>query len=165
VGGGDDQGFRGRRVRSRLVVAGAFLAALIFLAGLALGAGGGGAALPPTTQWVRMQVGPALVKAEVVRTPDRLYLGLSYRRQLPPGTGMLFCMPEKQVQVFCMRGMRFPLDFIWIADDRVAGITYNVPPTFPGNLTSPESVNYVLEVPGGFATERGLKVGDRVQWH
>jgi len=73
-------------------------------------------------------------------------------------------MPGKTVQQFCMRGMRFPLDFIWIADDRVAGVTRMVPPTFPGTLTSPAPVNYVLEVPGGFAEKHGVQVGDRVTW-
>ena len=45
---------------------------------------------------------------------------------------MLFFMPAKEVQVFCMREMRIPLDLIWISDGRVAGITRNVPATFPG---------------------------------
>ena len=44
------------------------------------------------------------------------------------------------------------------------GITRNVPPTFPGDLTSPAPVNQVLEVPGGFADRHGIKAGDRVRW-
>jgi hypothetical protein len=109
-------------------------------------------------------VGKVTVKAEAVRTSERLYLGLSYRSELPEGRGMLFFMPAKQVQTFCMRGMRFPLDLIWISDGRVAGITRNVPPTFPGNLTSPGPVTHVLEVPGGFAHRHGIKAGDQVRW-
>jgi uncharacterized membrane protein (UPF0127 family) len=63
-----------------------------------------------------------------------------------------------------MRGMRFPLDLIWISDGRVAGLTRNVPATFPGELTSPAPVDQVLEVPGGFADRYGIKAGDRVRW-
>jgi uncharacterized membrane protein (UPF0127 family) len=114
--------------------------------------------------WLRVTVGPVTVQAEAVHTPERLYLGLSHRRELPAGRGMLFFMPELEVQTFCMRGMRFPLDLIWISEGRVAGITRNVPPTFPGELTSPQPVKYVLEVPGGFADQHGLQVGDRVTW-
>jgi uncharacterized membrane protein (UPF0127 family) len=77
---------------------------------------------------------------------------------------MLFVMPEVAHQVFCMRGMRFPLDLIWIVEGRVAGITRNVPSTFPGELPSPQPVNYVLEVPGGFAAKYGIKTGDQVKW-
>ncbi len=114
--------------------------------------------------YLRVTVGQAKIKAEAVRTPDKLYLGLSQRRNLPAGQGMLFIMPELQVQSFCMRGMHFPLDFIWIAHGRVAGLTPNVPADFPGNLTSPEPVNYILEVPAGFVDRHRLRVGDRVTW-
>lgn len=114
--------------------------------------------------WVRVTVGQVTVDAEAVRTPERLYLGLSYRSELPEGRGMLFFMPAKEVQTFCMRGMRLALDLIWISDGRVAGITRNVPPTFPGNLTSPGPVSHVLEIPGGFAQRHGIKAGDRVRW-
>ena len=77
---------------------------------------------------------------------------------------MLFFMPAREVQTFCMRGMRLPLDLIWIDDGRVAGVTRNVPRTFPGNLSSPAPVTYVLEVPGGFADRHGIKAGDPVRW-
>jgi hypothetical protein len=60
--------------------------------------------------------------------------------------------------------MHIPLDLIWISDGRVAGITRNVPPTFPDNLNSSEPVTHVLEVPGGFADRHGIKAGDRVRW-
>jgi uncharacterized membrane protein (UPF0127 family) len=114
--------------------------------------------------WLWVTIGKVTVKAEAVRTPERLHLGLSYREELPEGQGMLFFMPTLGEQRFCMRGMRFPLDLVWIVDGRVAGITGNVPPTFPGDLPSPEPVNYVLEVPGGFTEKSGIKAGDRVSW-
>lgn len=145
------------------VMAGLLLAAL---AGPAIGAGGeGGQGVSEHgNPWVRVRVGEVTLQAEAVRSPEKLYLGLSYRSELPERRGMLFFMPAKQMQTFCMRGMRFPLDLIWISDGRVAGITPNVPPTFPGNLTSPGPVTHVLEVPGGFAHQYGIKAGDRVRW-
>ena len=142
------------------VIAGLLLAAL---AGLA-GGDEGQEVSEHGNPWVRVSVGGVTVQAEAVRTPERLYLGLSYRSELPEGRGMLFFMPEKEVQTFCMRGMRLPLDLIWISDGRVAGLTRNVPPTFPGNLNSPAPVTHVLEVPGGFADRHGIKTGDRVRW-
>jgi uncharacterized membrane protein (UPF0127 family) len=114
--------------------------------------------------WLWVTVGKVTIKAEAVRTPQKLYLGLSYRQELPEGRGMLFFMPTVEVQEFCMRGMHFPLDFIWIRDGRVAGLTRNVPPDFPGDLTSPQPVQYVLEVPAGFADKYAIQVGDPVRW-
>ena len=139
---------------------GLVLAVLLGMAGLAEGQDVSAQGNP----WLWVTISKVKVKAEAVSTPERLYLGLSYRRELPEGRGMLFFMPETEVQTFCMRGMHFPLDLIWIVDGRVAGLTLNVPPTFPGDLPSPVPVNYVLEVPGGFADRYGIKVGDRVKW-
>jgi uncharacterized protein len=141
----------------------AWLMAALLMAGFAGGAGGQGVS-EHGNPWVRVSLGKVTVQAEAVRTPERLYLGLSYRTELPEGRGMLFIMPGKEVQSFCMRGMRLPLDFIWISDGRVAGLTRNVPATFPGELASPAPVTHVLEVPGGFAHRHGIKMGDRVTW-
>jgi hypothetical protein len=100
----------------------------------------------------------------VVKTPDKLYQGLGHRRELPEGQAMLFMMPLLEVQHFCMRGMQFPIDIIWIVQGKIVGLEKQVPPTFPGTLRSPQPVNYVLEVPGGFADRHGVKVGDQVSW-
>jgi uncharacterized protein len=141
------------------VLLGVLLAVLL---GLAWGAWGQEVS-PHGNPWVWVSIGTVKVKAEAVSNPGKLYLGLSYRRKLPDGQGMLFILPKVEKEVFCMRGMRFPLDLIWIADGKVTGITRNVPATFPGELPSPGPVHYVLEVPGGFADKYGLKTGDRVQ--
>jgi uncharacterized membrane protein (UPF0127 family) len=147
-------------IRTRRVIAGLLLAAIAGLAGLA----GGQEVSEHGNPWVRVSLGKITVQAEAVRTPERLYLGLSYRKELPEGRGMLFFMPDTEVQTFCMRGMLIPLDLIWISDGRVAGLTRNVPATFPGELTSPVPVSHVLEVPGGFADRHGIKAGDPVKW-
>jgi uncharacterized membrane protein (UPF0127 family) len=147
-------------IRTRRVIAGLLLAAIAGLAGLA----GGQEVSEHGNPWVRVSLGKITVQAEAVRTPERLYLGLSYRKELPEGRGMLFFMPDTEVQTFCMRGMLIPLDLIWISDGRVAGLTRNVPATFPGDLTSPVPVSHVLEVPGGFADRHGIREGDPVKW-
>ena len=148
------------RKLSAWVRAGLFLPAMAALAGPAAGQEISEHGNP----WLKVTVGQVTVQAEAVRTPERIYLGLGYRTDLPEGRGMLFFMPNQEVQIFCMRGMRLSLDFIWISAGRVAGLTRNVPPTFPGDLTSPAPVSQVLEVPGGFADRHGIKAGDPVRW-
>ena len=113
--------------------------------------------------WVKL--GQVRVKAEVVSSPEKMYLGLGQRPALPEGRGMLFILPSLEVQSFCMRDMRFPLDFIWLVPGRVAGLTKNVSPQDQqASYDSPEPVNYVLEVPAGFCDRYGVKVGDPVSW-
>lgn len=113
--------------------------------------------------WVT--IGKVKIKAEVVGTPEKLYLGLGKRPELPEGRGMLFVMPQREIQEFCMRDMRFALDFIWLAPGRVAGLTKNVSPQNQQDCyMSPEAVNYVLEVPAGFCDRHGIKMGDKATW-
>ncbi len=115
----------------------------------------------PVTQ---VKIGRTVVKAEVVTTPEKHYLGLSYRLALPEGEGMLFLM-EKKVQNFCMRGMHFPIDIIWIAQGRITGIAKDLSPLDQTQTYCSEvPVDAVLEVPGGFSDRHGLKKGDQVSW-
>src|SRR5208337_230974 len=113
--------------------------------------------------WVTL--GNVRVKAEVVGTPEKLYLGLGRRPELPEGRGMLFILPRRDVQDFCMRDMRFALDFIWLAPGRVAGLTRNASPLDQeACYLSPEPVAFVLEVPAGFCERNGIRVEDPATW-
>lgn len=111
-----------------------------------------------------VQVKGVAVKAEVVATPAKLYLGLSHRPSLPPGRGMLFIMPAAEIQQFCMRAMRFAIDIIWIGEGEVAGCEANISADDPRTLTSPVPVRYVLEVPAGFCDTHRIKVRDQVSF-
>jgi hypothetical protein len=119
---------------------------------------------PYGNPFLTLTLGGVQVKAEVVQSPEKIYLGLSYRPELPEGQGMLFLLPALTVQYFCMRGMQFPLDIIWIKGGRVAGLARNIPADFPGQVVSPGPVDRVLEVPAGFSDRQGLRVGDPVSW-
>ncbi len=103
------------------------------------------------------------ITAEVVSTPEKVYLGLGHRQGLAEGSGMLFLMQRAELQSFCMRGMLFAIDIIWIADGKVTGIEPKLAPSFEGVVTSPVPVRLVLELPGGFAERHGIKVGDPVR--
>ncbi len=113
--------------------------------------------------WVKL--GQVKVKAEVVASPEKLYLGLGQRRELPAGRGMLFLMPSRVVQTFCMRDMQFPIDILWLQSGRVVGIAKNLPyQDQRACYSSLEPVQYVLEVPAGFCDQQGIKVGTAVSW-
>jgi uncharacterized membrane protein (UPF0127 family) len=115
-------------------------------------------------RYTRVTIRHVTIKAEVVQSPEKLYLGLSHRRELPAGRGMLFVMPSEAYQQFCMRDMRFSLDILWIARGKVIGIAKNIAADDQDTLTSPEPVRYVLEVPGGFCDKHGLRVNDPVKF-
>ncbi len=95
--------------------------------------------------------------------------GLSEWPQLGEKQGMLFVFDDYRARNFWMKGMQFPLDFIWIRNKKVADITHNVqhPPKDAedhqiNRAGTGEFVNMVLEVNGGFARKHDIKVGDTI---
>lgn len=110
----------------------------------------------------RLTIKNVPVTVEVVSTPEKRYLGLSHRQELPEGKGMLFLFNQAGFYSFCMRDMHFPIDIIWIAGGKVAGIDPKLSPDDRGTFSPPVPVRLVLEVPGGFADRHGINVGDPV---
>lgn len=108
------------------------------------------------------------VQVEVADDEAKRKKGLSGRDGLEENAGMLFVFLEKSSGVsFWMKEMKFPLDIIWINDQKIIKIDKNVQPE-PGvaderlKRYSPASdINYVLEVNAGFADKNNLKVGDQ----
>ena len=115
-------------------------------------------------------IGEVVFAAELAMTPGDRALGLSGRESLAPRTGMLFIFETGVTSFFWMKGMLFPLDFVWVSVDcRVVDITRNVPAPEPDatNLplySSTETAAYNFEINGGEADAYGLAVGDAVRF-
>lgn len=85
---------------------------------------------------------------------------------------MLFIFPSGRASAFWMKGMRFPLDFVWIgAHCRVVDLTLEVPAPAPGTpdgqlpvYRSSAPAAYTLEVNAGEVSRRGITVGDPVRF-
>ncbi len=105
------------------------------------------------------------VSIETARTPAQRQLGLMYRRELDPDSGMLFFFDHEQKQSFTMRNTYIPLDMIFISGSlRIAGIVENTKPLTAGPYGVAAPSQYVLEVNAGFCRSRGIAVGNRVLW-
>src|SRR3990172_3474236 len=106
---------------------------------------------------------PAVINVEVASTPEQNERGLGYRDALAEDAGMLFDLGETKIPQFWMKGMRFPLDIVWIFEDgRVASILTAVPMQTgapDGDLVRhapPVAVRYALELNAGAAGRPGL---------
>ena len=118
-------------------------------------------------------VGGARFEIEVVHTPADRARGLSERDGLPTTGGMLFVFESGRASSFWMKGMRFPLDFIWIGEDcTVVDTTTDVPPPDAGaadadlpRYDSALPAAYTLEVNAGMVRELGIRIGDAVSFH
>jgi len=114
-----------------------------------------------------VQVGQAHYTVEVRITNEERRQGLSDREVLETNTGMLFLFDQAEIRNFWMKDMRFPLDFIWIKNKKVVGISQNIPHPAINNgeiarISSPEPADAVLEVNAGQIDEYGINVGDLV---
>ena len=75
----------------------------------------------------RLKVGQAEVRVEVAVTAEQKSRGLAGRENLAEGEGMMFVFDQPGQYGFWMKGMKFPLDFVWIADNKVVEITEDIP--------------------------------------
>ncbi|MCX6745280.1 MAG: DUF192 domain-containing protein [Candidatus Parcubacteria bacterium] len=108
------------------------------------------------------------ISIELAKTPEQIINGLSNRSNLKDNQGMLFIFSDKRYRSFWMKDMKFPLDMIWIDDNKIIGIAANVPVPAQGDSNPPvyrsdSEVNYVLEINGGAAEKNNFKVGDEIE--
>jgi uncharacterized membrane protein (UPF0127 family) len=93
-------------------------------------------------------------------------LGLSGRSSLSEAAGMLFVFEKESRYGFWMKGMRIPLDIIWLnKDKRVIFVERDLPPCTdsycPGYGPMASSL-YVIEVAANYTIRHNISNGTRV---
>jgi hypothetical protein len=115
----------------------------------------------------QVKVSGKVINVYLAQTPEEQSNGLSGWEKLSENQGMLFVFKDKRYRDFWMQNMKFPIDIIWINDDKIVDITKNA--SIPSNLNniplfhSIEEVNYVLEVKAGYADDNNIKIKDLVE--
>lgn len=107
------------------------------------------------------------VNVEIVSGKKDTQRGLQGRKGLGHNRGMLFVFDHDDRYRFWMKGMKFPIDIIWLdRQERIVAIGENVPPC-PADpcpvYRPPANARYVLEVSAGFGRAHGLKPGSHVR--
>lgn len=106
------------------------------------------------------------IPIEVMRTLTEVQKGLSGRANLDPKNGMLFIFSKADYYRFWMPDMHFPIDIVWINNNEVVDISYNVSnefdPSKPKFYLPSKKANYVLEVNAGFSKKNNIKIGNSV---
>jgi len=155
-----------RAVRRRISHAGKRLAFGLLIASLSAHALGGPSG---RERFVRIVLpGGAAITAELAITVEERARGLMFRDNIAPDQGMLFVFEEPDLHGFWMKNTRIPLDMLWLdSDKRIVHIERDVPPCVaepcPTYVTRIPA-RYVLELKGGSAEARGLKLYDRLEF-
>lgn len=113
-------------------------------------------------------LGEQVIQLEVARTSEEKQMGLMYRPPLEDDRGMLFLFDPARPVRFWMKNTPSPLDMVFLYQGEVEAIVENALPcnadpcpTYGPNR--PISIDQVIELRSGRASELGLQVGDRVE--
>lgn len=104
----------------------------------------------------------------IAQTDDEKHIGLSKRTSLPDNEGMLFPFQKPDYYQFWMKNMQFPLDIIYIHNNKIVTIVNDLPaPKGTANNNPPrfvpvEPAETVLEINAGLSKKYNFKVGDSV---
>ena len=135
------------------------IAILLLVACLAGAAGCSGDQAAEEAALITVHVGSTTFTAELALTQAERTRGLGGHEPLAPDEAMLFVFPAPSQETFWMKDVSFPLDFVWISEERqVVEITPDVPPDDGSGLRlyeSAQDIQYMLEILGGRAAGAG----------
>lgn len=107
------------------------------------------------------------INLEIADDKAEHYLGLSFRESLHESSGMLFLFPQKEIRSFVMRDMKFPLDLVFIEENKIIDIYSNLPFAEADSKILYKSslpVDKVLELNAGFCQQHNISVGDEINF-
>lgn len=115
-----------------------------------------------------VELAGTVLHVDIADTALKQEKGLGGVEALSDSEGMLFVFDEPTSLSFWMKGMKIPIDIIWLKAGRVVDFIPNVQPE-PGvpeadlKIYSPkEDADTVLEVAAGWSERHDLKVGDEL---
>ena len=118
---------------------------------------------PRSALEIRSAGGRQWFNIRVADTEPRRELGLMYVTRLPSDEGMLFPEDQPRVMSMWMKNTYIPLDMLFIdTHGRIVCLLANTKPESLDILSCDKPVKAVLEIGGGEAQRRGIKVGDEV---
>lgn len=138
-----------------------FIIAIVFILSLF------GFKIPFFMQTKTLHVKDQTFTVEIATSTGEKQKGLSNRKKLADDHGMLFVFDKPDYQRFWMKEMQFPLDIIFINDNKIVTIYQNVP--VPTNTTLPLPIytstvpsDKVLEINAGLVNKYAIKEGDSI---
>lgn len=117
-----------------------------------------------------IKVGKETVRVEIADTPLKLQRGLSFRKELPQGQGMLFIFNKEQQLSFWMKNTFIPLSIGFFDKNKRLLNILQMTPVKPGqnngNLQlyrSQGPAMYALEVPVGWFKQKDIGPGAQLK--
>lgn len=117
-----------------------------------------------------IKIGQTTILSTIADTKEERTKGLAQRDSLAPNEGMLLVFENDGYHQIWMKGMKIPIDIIWIsADKKIVAIEKNVKPPRPSAsdfelkiYTPKDLARYVLEVQAGLTDRLNINFGQPV---
>lgn len=103
---------------------------------------------------------------EVAHTDNSRQKGLGGRDCIPKNQAMLFVFDKSSPYCFWMKGMRFPIDIVWLnTEKRIVHQENSVQPvSYPNRYCPPVEAQYVLEFHAGTTRAVNLTTGQQLSF-
>lgn len=123
--------------------------------------------LNPFGQNATVTIGKQTFKAEIAKSDKDKQTGLSNKTSLPQDQGMLFPFAKPDYYSFWMKEMKFPIDIIYIKENKIVTIFSNVPVPAskdenPAIYKPEEPADTVFEINAGLSQKNNFQKGDAV---
>lgn len=150
----------------------AFILGMLLFKPGACNPSGRGAGRPPDARVVELALEtdrPAglagdsfLIRAELADTAQKRSKGLTGRRGIEQGYGMLYVYPEPTAPEFSSAGNTFPTSLAFLRHDGTIAMIRRLSPGDVTVVTPSEPVSYVLEAREGWFADRGVTADDKL---
>lgn len=105
---------------------------------------------------------------DVAKTDKEKEIGLAKYDKLPENMAMLFIFSYPNYYSFWMKNMKFPIDIIYIKDNKIVDIFTDVPYPKTKNeqlpiYTTKQKANFVLEINANLSKKYNFKIGSSVK--
>lgn len=119
---------------------------------------------PAVSRAADIRIGQHQFHVTIAQSKAQRERGLSGRSVLAENEGMLFLFPSEDIYSFWMPDMHFPLDIIWINQNKIVEIARLQAPSAdhptPESYTPSQKADRVVELNAGSTEKFDLHVGD-----
>lgn len=114
-----------------------------------------------------LRIGDGVYDARFATTPTTRAQGLSGTSSLGKAEALVFVFPTDGKWKIWMKDMNYPLDIVWLDDDK--SVIYSVENALPEGgedviFEPPTDARYVIELSSGSVEARNIVVGDRAEF-
>lgn len=111
------------------------------------------------------------LSVQIAKTEKEREQGLSDREKMCSDCGMLFIFDSPSIYYFWMLRMHYDIDILWLDGNKVVDIVYDAKKPSVADFDSPKvryfsrvPIDKALEVNAGWVKEKGIKIGDLLQY-